>query len=550
VAESRNDANAEDALEIVPGTMVGEYRVEAKIGEGGFGEVYRAVHPVIGKSAAIKVIGRLYSKDAEMMRRFVAEARAVNQIRHGNIIDIFAFGTLPDGRQYYVMELLEGMPLDAFLRKRGTLSPAVAIPLLRNVARAVDAAHQKGIVHRDLKPENIFLVADNDGRAEPKLLDFGIAKLLGEGSKSHKTRSGLAMGTASYMSPEQAHGHSVDHRTDIYAFGCIAYEMLTGHLPFDAGSYMAILMKHISEPAPHASDTNPSLPASIDTPLLAMMAKDAADRPQSMRIAMDALASASGADANAQAPLLYEDGERGFEAKARLEELGKRKTVSAEEAALPNEKATAPQKAIVRVVTKPTAREGAGAIAAAPAAKAPPGSSRITYPERTNAGPYEALERKGYRSGFLTILATFGAAITATLAWFAFTREPERANSISTRAQTSETISALSQPFADAALPAPDAASLAVTTAVADAESPSDAETATIRISFESATDDAEVFDGEKLLGKATQGVMLPKGAGTKGLDVRAEGFITKHITVDLSRDQSVDARLLASYRR
>jgi eukaryotic-like serine/threonine-protein kinase len=548
VAEPRDSASAADALEIVPGTMVGEYRVEAKIGEGGFGEVYRAVHPVIGKSAAIKVIGRLYSKDAEMMRRFVAEARAVNQIRHGNIIDIFAFGTLQDGRQYYVMELLEGMPLDAFLRKRGTLSPDVAIPLLRNVARAVDAAHQKGIVHRDLKPENIFLVADNDGRAEPKLLDFGIAKLLGEGSKSHKTRSGLAMGTASYMSPEQAHGHSVDHRTDIYAFGCIAYEVLTGHLPFDASSYMAILMKHISEPAPHASDTNPSLPASIDTPLLAMMAKDAADRPKSMRAAIDALASAAGVETNALAPLLYEEGELGIEAKARLEELGKRKTVSAEEAALPSQKVTAPERAVVRVVTKPTAREGVKAAVAVSTAKA---ASRITYPERTNAGPYESLERKNHRSGFLTILATFGAAIAATLAWFAFAREPERSNTTTTRALTSETSSALAPPFADASLPSPDALAL-VTPQVTDAgmQSDSDAETVKVRISFESASDDAEVFDGEKLLGKATQGVTLPKGTGTKGLDLRAEGFITKHVTVDLSRDQSVDARLLASYRR
>src|SRR5262245_5910185 len=189
--------------DLQPGTTVGEYQVEGKLGEGGFGAVYRAVHPLIGKHAAIKVLNRQYSSNPQMVSRFIAEARAVNQIRHKSIIDIFSFGTLEDGRQYYVMELLEGVTLDKFIKRNGRLSPEVAIPVLRSVARALDAAHAAGIAHRDLKPENIFLTFDEDGVIVPKLLDFGIAKLLGDSALTgHRTRTGTPMGTPHYMSPE------------------------------------------------------------------------------------------------------------------------------------------------------------------------------------------------------------------------------------------------------------------------------------------------------------------------------------------------------------
>src|SRR6185503_17958963 len=125
--------------DLAPGHPVGEYRIETKLGEGGFGSVYRAVHPLIGKAAAIKVLNRQYSSNPKMVSRFIAEARAVNQIRNRNIIDIFSFGTLEDGRQYYVMELLEGATLDRYLKQHGRLSPEEAIPLLRQIAKALDA---------------------------------------------------------------------------------------------------------------------------------------------------------------------------------------------------------------------------------------------------------------------------------------------------------------------------------------------------------------------------------------------------------------------------
>src|SRR5688500_8533157 len=172
-------AFATNDRDLQAGQKVGEYVIDEKIGEGGFGLVFRASHPLIGKVAAIKVLNRQYSADPEMVSRFVAEARAVNQIRHRNIIDIFAFGQIEDGRSYYVMEFLDGLPLDEHIARHGALALGDAIPVLRAVARALDAAHAKGIAHRDLKPKNIFLVHESDGSVFPKLLDFGIAKLLG-----------------------------------------------------------------------------------------------------------------------------------------------------------------------------------------------------------------------------------------------------------------------------------------------------------------------------------------------------------------------------------
>ncbi|MFO0590268.1 MAG: serine/threonine-protein kinase [Polyangiaceae bacterium] len=279
--------------EILPGTMVGEYRVEGKLGEGGFGAVYRAVHPLIGKAAAIKVLGWDFSSNPEMVSRFIAEARAVNQIHHRNIIDVFSFGKLPDGRQYYVMELLEGQSLDEHLKTKGCLSIEEAMPILRGVARALGAAHQGGIAHRDLKPENVFLVFDEDGGVQPKLIDFGIAKLLGDdGAAGHKTRTGTPMGTPYYMSPEQCRGKNVDHRTDLYSFGVLTYVLLTGQKPFDGESAMDILLKHVTETAPRLSVTLPGAPKALEDVLAALLEKDADKRPQTAAEALSAIESA------------------------------------------------------------------------------------------------------------------------------------------------------------------------------------------------------------------------------------------------------------------
>jgi serine/threonine-protein kinase len=280
--------------EIVAGSMVGEYRVEAKIGEGGFGAVYRAVHPLIGKSVAIKLLSRAYSEDPQIVSRFIAEARAVNQIRHKNIVDIFSFGSLPDGRQFYVMELLVGRPLDTLLEEKGFLQPREVLPIMRGVLRALAAAHAAGLVHRDLKPENVFLCSDEDGVVTPKLIDFGIAKLLGDESVEHKTRTGTPMGTPYYMSPEQCRGKNVDHRTDLYAIGAMLHVMLTGKRPFTGDSAMDLLFKQMSEAPPRLSDHRPGLAPGLEELVLALLAKDAAKRPQTAKETLERLEAALG----------------------------------------------------------------------------------------------------------------------------------------------------------------------------------------------------------------------------------------------------------------
>jgi serine/threonine-protein kinase len=272
------ESSAQRSPELSAGQRVGEYALDRELGRGGFGVVWKAHDRETGKLVAIKVLTR---SDAELASRFAAEARAATQIGHANIIEVFGFGELPDGRQYYVMEHLDGETLDARIR-RGKLAVAEALPILADVARALDAAHAKGIAHRDLKPENVFLVA----RGGTKLLDFGIAKLMDPTGVTHKTRTGLPLGTPHYMSPEQCHGHDVDHRTDFYAFGIVAYRMLTGAYPIDASNALAILSKQISDEPVPPSTLVPELGSGVDSVIAWLMKKDLRERPVDLATAM------------------------------------------------------------------------------------------------------------------------------------------------------------------------------------------------------------------------------------------------------------------------
>jgi eukaryotic-like serine/threonine-protein kinase len=264
---------------LATGMLVGEYQLGEPIGEGGMGRVYAATHPVIAKRAAIKVLHTELSANAEAVERFIQEARSVNQIGHPNIVDIFSFGTLPDGRCYFVMEWLRGESLRQRLsRMRVPIGQALAF--IETIAVALEAAHENGIVHRDLKPDNIFLVEVKGAAPQVKLLDFGIAKLLGtEAARIERTRTGNLLGTPAYMSPEQARGHMVDHRTDIYALGCVAYELFTGSSPFPADNAADMIAKHLMEPPPSALQANPQLSPELDALVTSMLAKDANLRP-------------------------------------------------------------------------------------------------------------------------------------------------------------------------------------------------------------------------------------------------------------------------------
>src|SRR5688572_6552245 len=220
-------------VELTPGTEVGGYVLGDKIGSGGMGVVYGATHPRIGKRVAIKVLAPTFSGDPSTVERFEQEARLVNEIRHPNIVDVFQFGQLADGRSYFVMEWLEGESISGRL-ERGPMPTKETLEVLDAMCDALEAAHEKGVIHRDLKSDNVFLVPGRKGERRVKLLDFGLAKLATRGDLQniHTTKSGIIVGTPAYMSPEQARGKAVDHRTDIYALGILTYKMLTGQLPF------------------------------------------------------------------------------------------------------------------------------------------------------------------------------------------------------------------------------------------------------------------------------------------------------------------------------
>jgi serine/threonine-protein kinase len=271
--------------------MAGEYRLGRKLGEGGFGAVYEAEHPLLKRKAAVKVLHQVAGRDSDAVLRFISEAQAVNQIRCRHIIDIFSFGTLPDGRHFYVMDLLDGEPLDRYLDRQTRLTVPETLQLLRPIAEALDAAHAAGIVHRDLKPQNIFLTWSANGETAPKLLDFGMAKLLGE-SPVH-TASGTPMGTPLYMSPEQARGDKVDGRSDVYAMGVLCHELFTGQLPITGESTLVVLVAHLMQSPSRASEACSEVAPALDEPILRMLEKDPNARPKSAGEALDALVRAA-----------------------------------------------------------------------------------------------------------------------------------------------------------------------------------------------------------------------------------------------------------------
>jgi serine/threonine protein kinase len=273
------------------GDRAGEHQIIDVIGQGAFGTVYRAVHPVLHREVAIKVLGSAHSADPGVAQRFVEEARVIHRIRHPNIVDLLGFGELSTGQMYYAMELLSGKTLAGHLAERGAFEPEVALHVLRQIADALDTAHGNGVLHRDLKPDNVFVVGELGPTCRVKLLDFGIAKLLGDDSVM-RTRSGMLMGTPAYMSPEQCGGEKVDAKSDIYALGVIAHELFTGARPFTGQTVRELLTQHMFETPLRASSVKPSLPGRLDGVLLAILDKQAVNRPETATAAVQALADA------------------------------------------------------------------------------------------------------------------------------------------------------------------------------------------------------------------------------------------------------------------
>jgi eukaryotic-like serine/threonine-protein kinase len=282
----------------VLGETLGSYRVIGKIGTGGMGVVYLAEHPLIGRKAAVKLLLPELSKSSEIVNRFFNEARMTALIRHPGLIDIFDFGYHASGAAFLVMEYLQGETLGKRLKRERALAPPLVAMLVRQIAGAVGAAHARGIVHRDLKPDNLYLVPEKGapGGIRVKVLDFGIAKLsaAAAGKEALKTKTGNLLGTPMYMSPEQCRkSATVDKRSDIYALGCIAFEMLCGRTVFAADGVGDVIACHILEPPPLARSIDEAVPAELDELVQRMLAKKPEDRPQSMEeveAALDAIA--------------------------------------------------------------------------------------------------------------------------------------------------------------------------------------------------------------------------------------------------------------------
>lgn len=267
------------------GQILGErYRVLRVIGEGGMGTVYLAEHVVLGKHFAIKILRPEYSQREDLVRRFQQEAVAASQIGQENIVDVVDFGRTPEGRLYYAMEALDGESLTATLGRVRRLPVQRAVPVLAQIARALGAAHERGIVHRDVKPDNVVLVQRASGELV-KVLDFGISMVTGDLARGERiTSAGTIVGTPEYMSPEQTVGEAVDHRADIYAWGVLAYEVLTGTLPFEAESSMKMLLAHrLQAPEPlSARWPDAAFPMALETLVMRSLAKSPDERPQSM----------------------------------------------------------------------------------------------------------------------------------------------------------------------------------------------------------------------------------------------------------------------------
>jgi serine/threonine-protein kinase len=282
-----------------PGTVLGAYRLERLLGIGGMGFVYLAEHTRLGRRVALKMLRQEYTKNADLVRRFFGEARAVNQIAHENIVQITDFIEAPGGDNYYIMELLEGDNLGHLLSDRGPLPIERVLRIAHQAADALAAVHAAGIIHRDLKSENIFLITAGGQPDFVKLLDFGLAKLIEDNKATHQTAEGVILGTPEYMSPEQAEGKAVDHRADIYSLGIILYEMLTGRKPFIGQEFGQVAVQHITrKPTRPSKLKNPAVrvPRRLERLVLDMLAKDPAARPQTMREVHQRLSEIAGSE--------------------------------------------------------------------------------------------------------------------------------------------------------------------------------------------------------------------------------------------------------------
>jgi len=259
-------------------TLSSRYTLTERVAVGGMGEVWEAVDSLLGRTVAVKLLHQALSQESDFAERFRAEARHAASLHHPNIATVFDYGE-DEGTAYLVMELVPGQPLSQIIGDRAPLSVPETASILAQAAAALEAAHQGGVVHRDVKPANILITPDGVA----KLTDFGISRAIGA---APVTQTGQVLGTAQYLSPEQALGKSATAASDIYSLGVVGYEMLTGIRPFDAGTVVATALAHVNQPPPELPE---SIPAGVRDVINAALAKDPADRPASAAAVSHAL---------------------------------------------------------------------------------------------------------------------------------------------------------------------------------------------------------------------------------------------------------------------
>jgi serine/threonine-protein kinase len=286
---------------LVGSVIADRYHVLRKLGEGGMGQVYLAEHVKMGRKSAIKVMNPSMSHDPDAIGRFNREAANASRISHNNVAAIYDFGETPDGLIYLAMEFIEGEALTKIMEREGALSPARAADITRQVADALDAAHEMGIVHRDLKPDNIMIAKHRDGSDAVKVVDFGIAKSQqGEGQKVTKT--GLVVGTPEYMSPEQLAGDALDGRSDTYTLGLVTFHMLTGTLPFPSSTIQESMIMRLTDRPRTLAEMRPdvSWPAPLQQALDRALVREVSARYQrASDFASDLVRAVSGMTAGA-----------------------------------------------------------------------------------------------------------------------------------------------------------------------------------------------------------------------------------------------------------
>ena len=254
-------------------TYGGRYEVIERAGSGGMAEVYRARDDLLDREVAVKVLNERFSRDRSFVERFRREAQSAANLNHPNIVSLYDYGA-DDGTYFIVMEFIEGRPLDDVIRTEGALMPERAAEIGSDVAQALQRAHAAGLVHRDIKPSNIMIT----GSGQTKVTDFGIARAMAAEREQTMTQTGMVIGTAAYLSPEQAQGNPVDVRSDVYSLGCVLYEMLTGAPPFTGDSPLSIAYKHVREEPTPPSRVNPDVPTALDAIVMKALAKNPDNR--------------------------------------------------------------------------------------------------------------------------------------------------------------------------------------------------------------------------------------------------------------------------------